>query len=79
MQQQFGIKNPSTDLASLGLTQPTIYWNLPAAELIERALILGECKLTDTGAVTVDTGKFTGRSPEDRFIVKDHKTADSVD
>ena len=79
MQQQSGIKNPSTDLASLGLTQPTIYWNLPAAELIERALILGECKLTDTGAVTVDTGKFTGRSPEDRFIVKDHKTADSVD
>lgn len=79
MQQQFGIKNPATDLASLGLTQPTIYWNLPAAELIEHALISGECKLTDTGAVTVDTGKFTGRSPDDRFIVKDDKTAGSVD
>lgn len=79
MQQSFGVKNPLTDVASLGLTNPTLYWNLSSAELIERSLQLGECKLTDTGAITVDTGKFTGRSPEDRFIVRDAQTDQTVD
>ena len=34
--------------------------------------------LTDTGALMADTGKFTGRSPKDRFVVKDANTEDSV-
>ncbi|WED24516.1 phosphoenolpyruvate carboxykinase (ATP) [Vibrio sp. JC009] len=34
--------------------------------------------ITDTGAVTVDTGEFTGRSPNDKYIVKDETTADKI-
>ncbi|WP_394355333.1 phosphoenolpyruvate carboxykinase (ATP) [Pararhodonellum marinum] len=56
----------------------TAFWNLTPAELVEYALQNGEGSLTDTGALMADTGKFTGRSPKDRFIVKDEKTADTV-
>ena len=52
--------------------------NLSPAELIERAIRNGEGVLTDTGALMCDTGKFTGRSPKDRYIVKDEKTADTI-
>lgn len=55
-----------------------VKWNLPAAELVEEALANGEGFLTNTGALMCDTGKFTGRSPKDRFIVKDDKTRDTV-
>jgi len=52
--------------------------NLTPAALVEAALCHGEGVLTDTGALMADTGKFTGRSPKDRFVVRDEKTADSV-
>lgn len=55
-----------------------VMWNLTPAELIEEALANGEGNLTDTGALMCDTGKFTGRSPKDRFIVKDDYTNEDV-
>lgn len=54
------------------------FHNLTPDELIAHALRNGEGQLADNGALMVDTGEFTGRSPEDRFIVKDAKTADTV-
>ena len=54
------------------------YWNLKPAMLIEAAIKNGEGQLTDTGALSVSTGTFTGRSPKDRFIVKDDITKDAV-
>lgn len=53
-------------------------WNLSPAELVEEAVKNGEGYLADTGALMCDTGSFTGRSPKDRYIVKDAKTADTV-
>jgi phosphoenolpyruvate carboxykinase (ATP) len=54
------------------------YWNISAAELIEETVCLGQGRLTDSGALAIETGEFTGRSPKDRFIVKDELTEDSV-
>jgi phosphoenolpyruvate carboxykinase (ATP) len=52
--------------------------DLPAAALVEEALNNGEGQLTDTGALMCDTGSFTGRSPKDRFIVRDELTEENV-
>jgi phosphoenolpyruvate carboxykinase (ATP) len=69
----------STRLSPLGLsTTGQAHLNLTPSELIEHALRRGEGTLTDTGALMADTGAFTGRSPKDRFIVKDENTQDSV-
>lgn len=53
--------------------------DLQPAALVEKAITLGQGKLSSTGALVVKTGKFTGRSPKDRFIVKDDKTENTVD
>lgn len=55
------------------------HWNLPPAKLILQTLLRGEGVLTDSGALAVDTGEFTGRSPKDRFIVDDATTHNDVD
>lgn len=55
-----------------------VFYNLPPAELIEHALARTEGCLTSTGALMASTGKFTGRSPQDRYIVKDELTSASV-
>lgn len=63
----------------LGLKKvKNFHLNLPPAALVEQALLNGEGSLTDTGALMADTGEFTGRSPQDRFIVSDEKTIQSV-
>lgn len=56
----------------------TVHWNLSPAELIEQALARKEGRLTSTGAFMCDTGKFTGRSPKDRYIVRDDISRDKV-
>ena len=78
--KETGIKNPAVTLASLGLDDVQhAYWNLPVAELVEHTVARKQGKLTDTGAILVGTGQFTGRSPEDKFSVEDDTTRDSVD
>ena len=53
--------------------------NLSASELIDMSLARKEGVLAANGALTVTTGLRTGRSPKDRFIVKDHVTENDVD
>ncbi|MGI6696320.1 MAG: phosphoenolpyruvate carboxykinase (ATP) [Christensenellales bacterium] len=68
------------DLSLTGITNPRhIYHNLPAATLVEQALIRREGLLSETGALCVKTGKYTGRSPEDRFIVDEPQTHSQID
>ncbi|MEO1436777.1 MAG: phosphoenolpyruvate carboxykinase (ATP) [Bacteroidota bacterium] len=61
------------------LTKTKKLVNLEAATLIENSIKEGSGELASSGALVVKTGKFTGRSPKDRFIVKDDITADTVD
>jgi phosphoenolpyruvate carboxykinase (ATP) len=76
---EFGIKPKDQSIAQLGLGNvEAAYWNLHPAELVEETIIRGEGVLTDTGALAVDTGEFTGRSPKDKFVVYDDNTKDSV-
>lgn len=77
--KETGVKNPSADLGKLGFSEVTLHWNWSREELIDKTVALGQGKITDTGALAVDTGEFTGRSPKDKFTVKDEVTADAVD
>lgn len=77
--QEYGKKNPSVNLADLGLNVAVAHWNLSPEELVKKTLDLGQGVLNDTGALCVSTGKFTGRSPKDKFTVKDAITEKSVD
>jgi len=74
-----GRKAEDATLESIGLSRvATAYWNLSPAELVEETILNGQGTLTDTGALSIDTGEFTGRSPKDKFIVKDAVTENTV-
>ncbi len=53
--------------------------NLLPQQLIDEAIRNGEGRLADNGALVCNTGKFTGRTPKDRFIVRDFETDQTVD
>ena len=77
--QEIGLKSEEWGIESSGIAKAkTVYWNQSPAQLVEQALARGEGSLADNGALCCDTGKFTGRSPKDRFIVEDAKTKESV-
>ncbi len=57
----------------------TLHYQLPPQQLVEDALRLGQGRLSDTGALVIRTGSFTGRSPKDRFVVKDELTTGAID
>jgi phosphoenolpyruvate carboxykinase (ATP) len=48
-----------------------VYWHPTTAQLYEHTLARGEGRLAEGGALVVDTGKHTGRSPKDKFIVRE--------
>ena len=80
MQQQ-AVNQTKANLAStLGIyTHGNLHWNLPPEKLVEHSLCQNHGVLADSGALVIKTGKFTGRSPQDRFIVKDATTENTVD
>ncbi|PKQ70632.1 phosphoenolpyruvate carboxykinase (ATP) [Raineya orbicola] len=77
--EEIGKKSSKSGLQAIGIHKVAkAYWNLSPAELVEQALARKEGTLADNGALMCDTGKFTGRSPKDKFTVLDAKTKDSV-
>lgn len=66
-------------IEKLGIISPrAVYRNLTPAELTEKALERGEGKLSSSGALVVTTGKYTGRSPNDKFIVDSEGVHDEI-
>lgn len=70
---------PTDKLVQLGLRiSDSIHYQCSPEELVRHSLRREEGVLSDTGALVIRTGEFTGRSPKDRFIVKDEITADTI-
>ncbi len=64
----------------LGIIAPkAVYRNLSPAVLTEKALARGEGTLSETGALVIYTGKYTGRSPEDKFVVDVPSVHDEIE
>lgn len=61
------------------MNHPNLRYNLSVSALIEASIKSDQGRLSDTGALIVNTGKFTGRSPRDRYIVEDDITRETVD
>ncbi len=71
---------PVSKLARLGLrVSDNLQYQLSPDELVLDTLRRGEGTISDKGALVIKTGEFTGRSPKDRFIVKDDFTAAHID
>ena len=70
--------NHQDHLRSLSIGPKTLFSNLDPDTLEQHSLSKDMAVRTSHGALALNTGKFTGRSPEDRFIVKDALTQDSV-
>jgi phosphoenolpyruvate carboxykinase (ATP) len=73
IQSAFGL-----DLHGLSPAGP-VHWNLSPAQLYEQALRRGEGRLAHMGGFAATTTPHTGRSPNDKYIVRDATTEDSVD
>ncbi len=65
-------------LSAYGIDNAVIKYNLSSEKLHKICLEKGLGKEASSGALAVNTGEFTGRSPKDRFIVKDELTKDEV-
>ncbi|MBL7736391.1 MAG: phosphoenolpyruvate carboxykinase (ATP) [Chitinophagaceae bacterium] len=73
------ISLPSGDFTSWGLSlHQRIHYQLSPGELEAYSIVRGEGILTDSGALAIRTGEFTGRSPNDRFIVRDELTDPTI-
>ncbi|RJP81036.1 MAG: phosphoenolpyruvate carboxykinase (ATP) [Candidatus Zixiibacteriota bacterium] len=89
MNNLLNIKTPALDqakalkadysLSNHGLTNlGNVYWNLVTEAIIEEAIFRGEGRVTKGGALIVNTGKKTGRSANDKFVVKEATNEDKI-
>lgn len=72
------LNTKSISLDNLGIKNATIRYQLSSSELHQNTLEKKQGKESSLGAIAVNTGEFTGRSPMDRFIVKDDVTKDEI-
>ncbi len=71
-------KNKSISVENYGIKNAIVNYNLSSEKLHQICIEENLGKEADSGALAVDTGEFTGRSPKDRFIVKDEITKGKV-
>ena len=76
--QDLAITNSRKNLEKYGLKNVKAHWNLSPEELQQITVEKGMGKETANGTLAINTGKFTGRSPQDRYLVKDDYTKDRV-
>ena len=77
--QETGVHNGAFGADKFGLKNlKGVHWNYGAPQLYEHALRNGEAVLSADGALCADTGEFTGRSPKDKFTVRDGLTDKSM-
>jgi phosphoenolpyruvate carboxykinase (ATP) len=76
--QDVTITSKNKDLGKYGFKNVIEHWNLSPEELQRITIEKGMGKETSNGTLSVNTGKFTGRSPQDRYLVKDNYTKDRV-
>ena len=60
-------------------TTAELFWNMGTPQLVEAALQNGEGDLSKDGALVVKTGKHTGRSASDKYMVRDATTEETID
>src|SRR5215472_15755466 len=78
--QNVGVRPSRYELSQHGIRNVEVaHWNLGTAQLMEKALQRHEGLLADVGALAVRTGQFTGRSPKDKYVVREPGTEATVD
>ena len=78
--QNVGVHPSRYDLSRQGIRNFEVaHWNLGTAQLVEKALQRHEGMLANGGAFVVQTGQFTGRSPQDKYIVREPGTETTVE
>ncbi len=69
----------ASQLTDFGINPSKVHRNLSVEEMVSIAVQRKEGIVNSTGSLSVNTGKYTGRSPDDRFIVYDDLTHDTID
>ncbi|MBI1388030.1 MAG: phosphoenolpyruvate carboxykinase (ATP) [bacterium] len=76
---KYGIQRIANPLSDNGVSAcKTVHWNYSAPRLIEEEVKSGRGEFANTGAFIVNTGKYTGRSPQDKYVVEDETTKNDV-
>ena len=68
-----------TQLENFGINTESVHRNLSVEKLVEISTQKNEGVLTSSGSLSVKTGKYTGRSPQDRYIIYDDETHETID
>lgn len=71
--------NPLSVTSEIQTLAKNVFFQLDADTLVEQTLARKLGEISDTGALCIQTGKFTGRSPKDKFIVNDDYSKDIID
>jgi phosphoenolpyruvate carboxykinase (ATP) len=78
--QNLGVRPSRYGLGRHGIANfEAAHWNLGTPQLVEKALERREGMLASVGALVVETGQFTGRSPKDKYIVREPDTETTVE